>query len=235
MPEIGQILRNTIKTTGTLEDRQPAAADALHRRHRVLRHRPRLPATERRQHHPARPGQPAPGCRCWPATRRSTPACSAARARRQARGRGVPRLHPAHRARDAAQPAARLHRRRQARCTATTAGRTASTCPTRRGTSPTRCATSPTSTTASTARPARAPTASHRRTARAHAAAPGTPAAPAETRLLKSLLGPSLGESPAGRARPRRAAGRADGPRREGVAAMKPPRHQDPLGTWSSW
>ena len=39
----------------------PAAAGAVHRRVVVLRHRPRLPAAERRQHHPARAGQPAAG------------------------------------------------------------------------------------------------------------------------------------------------------------------------------
>ncbi len=42
-PELAQILRNTIKTTGTLQDRRQQLADALHRRHVVLRHRPRLP------------------------------------------------------------------------------------------------------------------------------------------------------------------------------------------------
>ena len=57
MPQIAQILRNTVKTTGTLEDRAGEAERALHRRHGVLRHRPRLPRRERRQHHPARPGR----------------------------------------------------------------------------------------------------------------------------------------------------------------------------------
>ena len=89
-------------------------APAPRRRHPVLRHGAHLPRRQRRQPDPARRGQPgpAPGAGALldgvpvPARRR--------RQLRQARGGGVPRLHAAHRARDPAEPAARLHRRRQA-------------------------------------------------------------------------------------------------------------------------
>ena len=61
-----QILRNTIKTTGTLEDREAAAAT---RSSPTCRRSPTTPASfldaERRQHHPARPARrrPAAGAR----------------------------------------------------------------------------------------------------------------------------------------------------------------------------
>ena len=114
------------------------------------------------------------------------------------RGRGVPRLHPAHRARDAAEPAARLHRRPTSRCSARTAARPACTCPTRPGTSPTRSAASPTSPTASTPRPARAPTGSARRTAPTASGVQlgdfgGYAGSPEESDLLDTLLAPALG------------------------------------------
>ena len=78
VPSVAQILRNTIRTTGTLQDRhqqlQTLFTDVTSfsdTAHDFLR-------AQRRQHHPARPGQPARRRRCSPATRRSTPACSAA-------------------------------------------------------------------------------------------------------------------------------------------------------------
>ena len=43
MPEIARILRNTVTTTGTLEDREDQLQRALQRRRRVLRHLARLP------------------------------------------------------------------------------------------------------------------------------------------------------------------------------------------------
>ena len=99
-------------TTGTLEGREEKLHDALRRRVRLLRHRHRLPRRERRQPDPAQRGRPGavPGLRevrarvLLPDPRH--------RQRRQAPGRGVPRVHPPHRARDAAPPAARLRRRR---------------------------------------------------------------------------------------------------------------------------
>ena len=118
------------------------------------------------------------------------------------------------------QPAAWLHRRRPARCTPTTAARTASTCRTRRGTRATRCGTSRTSTTASTPRPARAPTASRRRYA--DAAAAGTPAArPRRASSRPARTVPRARPRPG--ARPRRPAGRPDGAGSGGVVAMSIP------------
>ena len=71
---------------------------------------------QRRQHHPARPGQRGRSCGCFAKYAPEYPCLHQGhRERRRAPGRGVPRLHPAHRARDAAEPAARLHRRRTCR------------------------------------------------------------------------------------------------------------------------
>ena len=133
------------------------AERALRRRHRLLRHRPRLPRGQRRQPDPARRGQRRAVRRLRPVLARVPLPDQGHRQRRQAPGRGVPRLHAAHRAGDAAQPAARLRPAGHSRASARTAARPASTCPTRRGPRTTRCGTSPTSTTASTSRPARAP------------------------------------------------------------------------------
>ena len=118
MPEIAAILRNTVTTTGTLEGRE----DKLHALFNDVAafsdDTARLPRRERRQPHPARPARrrPAAGVR---EVRPGVPLPDRRhRQRRQAPGRGVPRLHAAHRARDAAEPAARLRRRRTRRASA---------------------------------------------------------------------------------------------------------------------
>ena len=166
MPEIAEILRNTITTTGTLEDRdakvralyQDVAAfsdtsrrfldangDNLIRLGELGRQQLRVFAKY------------APEYPCL---------LKGIVERRAAAGRGLPRLHAPHRARDAAEPAARLHAGRHAPLRRHARLLPASTCRPRRGRRPTRCATSPTSTTASTSRPARAPAGSRRPTTR---------------------------------------------------------------------
>ena len=90
------------------------AARAVPRRRVVLRHRPHLPRRERGQPDPARRPQRRPAAAVRQVRAGVPLPARRHRQRRQGPGRGVPRLHPAHRARAAAQPAARLHRGRRA-------------------------------------------------------------------------------------------------------------------------
>ena len=114
-PSLAQILRNTIKTTGTLQDRhqqlQTLFADVTSfsdTAHDFLRANGdniiRLGQVSRPQAAAARPLRAGvPLSAGWPGQQR------------QARGRGLPWLHPPHRPRDAAPPTPRLHPRRPAR------------------------------------------------------------------------------------------------------------------------
>ena len=181
LPDVAQILRDTIRTTGTLEGRE-AKLRALFRDVASFSDTARtflddnednlirlgdLSAAQLRRVRQVRAGVPLPARRH--------------RRRRQGPGRGVPRLHPAHRARAAAQPAARLHGRPTPRASARTAARTALNLP-----EPAVDAgqpgapRSPTSTTASTSRPARARRGSLPASAPTEARA--TPAAPGRGR-----------------------------------------------------
>ena len=114
MPQIAEILRNTIKTTGTLEDREQQlqaffrdlstfSDDArvfLDQNGDNIIRLGQLGAAQLRVLAKYAPGVPLPDGRH--------------RQGRQAAGGGLPRLHAAHRAGDAAQPAARLQRGRRA-------------------------------------------------------------------------------------------------------------------------
>ena len=111
LPEVATILRNTITTTTTLEGREEklqalfndvtklaTVAERFSRDNGDNLVRPRRPVRRpARGVRPLRPRVPLPA--------------RGHRGRRQAAGRGVPRLHAPHRAGDAAQPAARLHGR----------------------------------------------------------------------------------------------------------------------------
>ena len=122
MPEIAEILRNTITTTGTLEDRD-AKVRALYTDVAAFSDTSRdFLDDQRRQPDPARRGRrsPAAGPR---EVRPGVPLPAPGhRQRRRAAGRGVPRVHPPHRARDAARPAARLQRPTTCPGSATTRG-----------------------------------------------------------------------------------------------------------------
>ena len=101
-PSSPRLLRNTVTTTHTLEDQRGAAQGAVQRRAELLRHAPSLPrangdnlvrladlsAAQPRAARALRARVPLPARR----HRRAAPAP----------GRGVPRHHPAHRARDPA-------------------------------------------------------------------------------------------------------------------------------------
>ena len=108
MPEIASILRNTVTTTGTLEDRDAkvhalftdvsafadTSRDFLDRNGDNLIRLADVSQQADRRLRQVRPRVPLPH--------------PGHRERRCAPGRGLPRLHPPHRAGDAAQPAARL-------------------------------------------------------------------------------------------------------------------------------
>ena len=74
MPEIAAILRNTVTTTGTLEDREDKLNALFTDVGGVLRHRRALPRRERRQHHPPRRDRAQPSSRSSRSTPPSTPA-----------------------------------------------------------------------------------------------------------------------------------------------------------------
>ena len=114
LPQIGDILRNTVTTTGTLEAREAKL-------HALLSDVTQFSGTARtflddNGDNLIRLGEvsrrPAAGARAL-LHRVPVPARRPGQ-RREARGRGLPRLHPPHHPGDAAQPAARLHRRRPA-------------------------------------------------------------------------------------------------------------------------
>ena len=114
LPEVGQILRNTVKTTGTLEGRE-AKLKALFNDVAAFSDTTkgflddngdnliRLSQVSAQQLAVLAKYSPEYPC----LTRRH-------RERREAPGRGVPQLHAAHRARDAAEPAPRLQPERPA-------------------------------------------------------------------------------------------------------------------------
>ena len=110
MPQIAEILRNTVKTTGTLKDREAKLNALFTDVHRLLEHRHRLPPRQRRQPDPAEQGGGRAAPRLREVRARVPLPDQGDRERRQAPGRGVPRLHAAHRARDAAEPAPRVRR-----------------------------------------------------------------------------------------------------------------------------
>ena len=157
----------------------------------VLRHHRGLPHAQRRQHRPARPARRSRQLALLAKYSPEYP-CLLERHRRsrQSSRPGVPRLHPPHRPRDAARPAARLQHRGRPDLRRPTTGRTAEACPTRRS-QPGEPApsTSPTSTTASTSRPARAPAGTGRARPRAPPTRLRRQAAPSEA-LVDALLAP---------------------------------------------
>ncbi len=196
LPQVGDILHNTVTTTGTLETREARLHAAPRRRHRVLRDRAHLPRRQRRQPDPARRGQPGPAAGAGALLDRVPVPARRHRQRRQARR---PRRSAASRSTSCSR---RCRTSRAAtppptsRGSARTAARPACTCPTRPGTRPTRSAASPTSTTASTPRSARAPP----RAAASYAGAGsqlggfgGYAGSPEESDLLADLLAPTLG------------------------------------------
>ncbi len=198
LPDVAQILRDTIKTTGTLEGRE-AKLRALFRDVASFSDTARtflddnednlirlgdLSAAQLRRVRQVRAGVPLPARRH--------------RRRRQGPGRGVPRLHPAHRARAAAQPAARLHGRRRPALRRGPRPELREPARARRGRRRTRSARSPTSTTASTSRPARARRGSlpASATRRRHRRPSATPAARTRPACCAALLAPTLGVTP---------------------------------------
>ena len=184
-PRSRQILRNTVKTTGTLEGREAklkalfndvaAFSDTtkgfLDDNGDNLIRLSQVSAQQLRGAGEVLPGVPLPARR--------------GRERREAPGRGVPQLHAAHRARDAAEPAPRLQPERPAAARRRAGPQLPDPAQPRRGRRPTPRSTRRTSTTASTSPPARAPSRvapSYYRADRA--------GSPEESALLKSLLGP---------------------------------------------
>ena len=157
MPQIAQILRNTVKTTSTLRDRSAklnalftnvtsfsnTARDFLDQNGDNLIHLSRVGEEQLRVLARYSPEFP-----CL-----TKGIVNAGKLQAQAfRGFTLHIVLETLRTSRAATP------RATCRVSVTTAGPTACTCPTRPGPSPTRCATSRTSTTASTSPPARAPT-----------------------------------------------------------------------------
>ena len=122
LPEVATILRNTITTTTHARGPRGEAQGALQRRLEVLGRRRAVHPRQRRQPRtPRRAGRRA--ARGLREVRARVPLPARRhRRRRQAPGRGVPRLHAAHRAGDAAQPAARATARRTSPSTATKRG-----------------------------------------------------------------------------------------------------------------
>ena len=157
LPEVAQILDNTVTTATTLEGREAQLHALFTDISVVLRHRAHVPRRERRRAGAARQGQRRPAAGAGALLPRVPVPDPGPGQRRQAGGGGVPRVRAAHHPRDAAAPAPRLQAAPTSRAPRTTAVPTACTCRTRPGASPTPCGTSPTSTTASTSRPARAP------------------------------------------------------------------------------
>ena len=114
MPQIAEILDNTVTTTGTLEDRE-AKLNALFDDVAAFSDTARGFLDENGDNL-IRLGEVSQ--RAAAGVRQVRPRVllpdQGHRQRRQAPGRGVPRLHAAHRPRDAAQPAAPVRRRRHA-------------------------------------------------------------------------------------------------------------------------
>ncbi len=122
LPEVGQILRDQVTTLGTLEE-QSDTLNALFRDVTAFSGSARtfLADNEKNLIRLGR-GQRAAGAAAGevlPGVHLPDPRH---RQRRQAAGRGVPQLHPAHRPGDAAQPAACLQRQRQASLRRDTSG-----------------------------------------------------------------------------------------------------------------
>ena len=170
------------------------AQRAVRRRGGVLRHRARLPrrTTATTSSGSARSARRSCGCSRSYAPEYPCLLEGIVEGGR-APGRGVPRLHAAHRPGDAAQPAARLRRRRTSRASATSAAPTAA--PAQPAVDPGQpgAATSPTSTTASTSPPARAPAASR---PSVEPASPARPAAAEESALLDRCSRPASASAP---------------------------------------
>ena len=114
LPQVGDILHNTVTTTSTLETREDRLHQLLDDITQFSGTAQHLPRGQRRQPDPARRRQPGPAAGPGALPTEFPCLLGGVVNSGQLRGRGVPRLHPAHRARDAAEPAARLHAGRPA-------------------------------------------------------------------------------------------------------------------------